>query len=184
MIRDEGDERDDERDEAPEPEGNEAEPLDEEEREDIEEDLDDLKAMRSVFESQGMRGVIVACPDCGSDHYYDWELLRDSLEHMLETGEPRMHEPAFEPKEEDYVAWDYGKGYVDALADAGLNGQEAIDLRTCAWCGTAVEPHFAFCPKCGRPSAVVRLMRELVSRGMDEREARALLVRAGFEPFD
>jgi hypothetical protein len=31
--------------------------------------------------------------------------------------------------------------------------------------------------------AVVRLYRELIERGMDEREARAVLVRAGFEPF-
>ena len=30
---------------------------------------------------------------------------------------------------------------------------------------------------------LLRLLQELVSRGMDEREARALLVRAGFEPF-
>jgi Fe-S cluster assembly scaffold protein SufB len=30
---------------------------------------------------------------------------------------------------------------------------------------------------------VVRLFRELKERGIDEREARALLIRAGFEPF-
>jgi hypothetical protein len=102
---------------------------------------------------------------------------------MLSTGEPRMHEPAFEPREEDYVLWDYGKGYVDALADAGLDGGTAVEVQACPWCETPVEPHFAFCPKCGRPTAPARLLAELVSRGMDEREARALLVRAGFEPF-
>jgi len=31
--------------------------------------------------------------------------------------------------------------------------------------------------------AVVRLFRELLNRGIEEREARALLLRAGFEPF-
>src|SRR5688572_20097043 len=97
------------------------EPLEGEERKNIEADLDDLKGMRATFEAQGMKGVVIACPDCGSDHYYGWDLLRENLEHMLETGEPRMHEPAFEPKEEDYLLWDYGKGYVDALADAGLD---------------------------------------------------------------
>ena len=100
----------------------EPQPLERQERDNIKADLDDLGAMKSVFEPQGMRGVVVACPDCGSDHYYGWDLLRESLEHMLNTGEPRMHEPAFEPKEEDYILWDYGKGYVDALADAGLDG--------------------------------------------------------------
>jgi Family of unknown function (DUF5319) len=159
-------------------------PLEGEERENIQADLDDLQSMRAVFESQGTKGVVVACPDCGEDHYYGWELLKESLEHMLSTGEPRMHEPAFEPREEDYVLWDYAKGYVDALADAGLNGGgQAVDLQACVWCRTPLEPHFGFCPRCGRLTAPARLLRELTSRGIDEREARALLVRAGFEPF-
>jgi hypothetical protein len=29
----------------------------------------------------------------------------------------------------------------------------------------------------------MRLLQELLARGMDEREARALMVKAGFEPF-
>jgi len=156
------------------------EPLEGEERENIQADLDDLESMRGVFEPQG---VVIACPDCGSDHYYGWELLQESLQHMLATGEPRMHEPAFEPKEEDYLLWDYGKGYVDALADTGLNGGAAVDVGSCPWCQAPIEPHFAFCPRCGRPTAPARLLAELVRRGMEEREARALLVKAGFEPF-
>ncbi len=159
------------------------EPLQGEGRENIQADLDDLGAMRGVFEPQGTKGVVIACPDCGSDHYYGWELLRESLDHMLATGEPRMHEPAFEPKEEDYVLWDYGKGYVDALADTGLDGGGAVEVRACPWCETPIEPHFGYCPSCGRPTAPARLLAELVTRGMDEREARALLVKAGFEPF-
>jgi hypothetical protein len=159
------------------------EPLEGEERQNIEADLDDLKGMRATFEAQGMKGVVIACPDCGSDHYYGWDLLRENLEHMLETGEPRMHEPAFEPKEEDYLLWDYGKGYVDALSDAGLDSGQPVEITACPWCDTPVEPHFAYCPKCGRPTAPARLLAELVARGMDEREARALLVKAGFEPF-
>ena len=159
------------------------EPLEGDERKNIEADLEDLQGMRATFEAQGMKGVVIACPDCGSDHYYGWDLLRENLEHMLDTGEPRMHEPAFEPKEEDYLLWDYGKGYVDALADAGLDSGQPVEVTTCPWCDTPVEPHFAYCPKCGRPTAPARLLAELVGRGMDEREARALLVKAGFEPF-
>ncbi|MGH2663353.1 MAG: DUF5319 family protein [Actinomycetota bacterium] len=154
-----------------------------EEKENIQADLEDLGSMQAAFQAQGMKGVIVACPDCGSDHYYGWDLLRENLEHMLATGEPRMHEPAFEPKEEDYVLWDYGKGYVDALADAGLDAGQPVGVGACAWCDTPLEPHFAFCPRCGRPTAPARLLAELVNRGMDQREARALLVKAGFEPF-
>jgi hypothetical protein len=158
-------------------------PLDADERESVEADLEDLGAMRSAFEAQGARGVVIACSDCGSNHFYDWDLLTESLQHMLKTGEPRMHEPAYEPRETDYVVWDYGKGYVDALADVGVQDVPAITLTSCPWCGLGLEPTFTFCPGCGRQLAVVRVFRELLSRGIEESEARALLIKAGFEPF-
>jgi hypothetical protein len=176
-IDDEGMESGDDAEESP------PRPLAPDEREGVEADLEDLDAMRAVFEPQGAKGVVIACSECGSNHFYDWELLRESLEHMIETGEPRMHEPAYQPREDDYVVWDYGKGYVDALADAGLEEAAVIPLTACPWCQSPVEPHFTFCSRCGRPMAVLRLYRDLLERGMDEREARAILVRAGFEPF-
>jgi hypothetical protein len=158
-------------------------PLDPEERESVEADLHDLESMRGVFEPQGAKGVVIACTECGANHFYGWDLLRESLEHMLDTGEPRMHEPAYQPREDDYVIWDYGKGYVDALSDAGLHEDVAVKLTACPWCSTGVESHFGFCPRCGRPMAVARLYRELKDRGLQDREIRALLIRAGFEPF-
>jgi hypothetical protein len=153
------------------------------ERENIEADLDDLSGMKGVFGGQGVRGVVIACPDCGSNHFYEWDLLRENLEHMLRTGEPRMHEPAFEPREDEYIQWDYGKGYIDALTDTGLQPDKRIEVTSCPWCETPVEDHFAFCPRCGRSLAAIRIYRELVDRGTDEREVRSMLVRAGFEPF-
>src|SRR5437764_9228626 len=177
---------DDAFDESLEPEGEQPEygPLPPEEREGVEADLEDLESMRVVFEAQGAKGVVIACTDCGSNHFYGWELLKESLEHMLETGEPRMHEPAYQPREDDYVVWDYGKGYVDALVDAGLDGGAPVTLTQCPWCDADVKPHFAYCPACGRPLAVARLYRELVERGMDEQDVRAMLVRVGFESFN
>ena len=82
--------------------------------------------MRVVFESQGAKGVVINCTDCGMNHYFGWELLKESLEHMLQTGEPRMHEPAFAPNEEDYIAWDYAKGYLDALGRRGPGARVAV----------------------------------------------------------
>src|SRR5437867_4457854 len=158
-----------ESDEEREPRG-----LPPEERESVEADLEDLGAMQGVFESQGARGVVIACTECGSNHYYDWELLRESLQHMLETGEPRMHEPAYQPREDDYVVWDYGKGYVDALADAGLDGGPAVELTACPWCRAPIESHFTFCPACGRSLGAARLLGELTQRGMGGQEVRAL----------
>jgi hypothetical protein len=161
----------------------EREELTAEERADIEADLDDLGAMRTIFGHQGVKGVVIACQDCGANHFYEWELIRDNLEHMLDTGEPRMHEPAFDIVEEEYIQWDYGKGYVDALADTGLDPERRVEVTQCPWCETAFEPHFQFCPRCGRSLGTVRLYRELLDRGMDERDVRAMLVRAGYEPF-
>jgi hypothetical protein len=158
-------------------------PLDPEERANIQADLEDLDGMREVFADQKVRGVVIACPDCNANHYYDWDLLKENLEHMLENGEPRMHEPAFEPREEDYIMWDYGKGYIDALSDTGLQPGRRISVTACPWCETPLQDHFAFCPSCGRSLAPLRLFSELVDRGVEDREARAMLVRAGFEPF-
>lgn len=167
----------------PEREPDEPAELQPEEREDVEADLEDLGGMRRIFGAQGVKGVVIACPDCGSNHYYEWDLLLENLEHMLKTGEPRMHEPAFEVREEEYILWDYGKGYIDALADTGLEPERRVEVSRCPWCKTPTEGYFAYCPKCGRSLAALRIYRDLVDRGLDEREVRALLVRAGFEPF-
>ncbi len=153
------------------------------ERADVEADLHDLAAMRGLFSPQSVKGVVIACQDCGANHFYEWALLQDNLENMLQTGEPRMHEPAFEILEEEYIQWDYGKGYIDALADTGLEPDRKIEVAQCPWCETAFEPHFHFCPRCGRSLGAVRLYHEMVGRGMEEREVRALLVKAGYEPF-
>ena len=153
------------------------------ERADVEADLHDLAAMRGLFASQGVKGVVIACQDCGANHFYEWALLQDNLENMIQTGEPRMHEPAFEIQEEEYIQWDYGKGYIDALVDTGLEPDRRIEVSQCPWCETAFEPHFQFCPRCGRSLGAVRLYHELIGRGMEEREVRALLVKAGYEPF-
>jgi Family of unknown function (DUF5319) len=153
------------------------------ERHDIEADLEDLAAMHGVFSPQGVKGVVIACQDCGQNHFYEWELLRDNLDHMLDTGEPRMHEPAFGIVEDEYIQWDYGKGYVDAISDAGLQPERRIEITRCPWCETPFDEGFHYCPRCGRQLGAVRLYQELLSRGIDERDARAMLVRAGYEPF-
>jgi Family of unknown function (DUF5319) len=168
---------------AMEPDDTEPYELTAEERRGVEADLVDLGAMRVLFEPRSVKGVVIACQDCGSNHFYEWELLRDNLQHMLETGEPRMHEPAFDIVEDEYIQWDYGKGYVDALADAGLEPDRQVEVTTCPWCETPFGEEFAYCPRCGRTLATVRLYRELLDRGFEERDVRALLVRAGYEPF-
>ena len=107
--------------------------------------------MRGVFAQQGVKGVVIACPDCGANHYYEWELLKENLEHMLQTGEPRMHEPAFEVREDEYIQWDYGKGYIDALADTGLEPDRRVEVTRAPGAETPAEDFFS-----SVPSAAVR----------------------------
>ena len=94
--------------------------LTEDERADIEADLTDLAQMHSIFSPQNVKGVVIACQECRQNHFYEWALLQDNLQHMLDTGEPRMHEPAWDIDETEYIQWDYGKGFVDALVDNGI----------------------------------------------------------------
>ena len=72
---------------------------------------------------------------------------------------------------------------MDALTDTGLEPDRRIELTRCPWCEAPFAEDPAFCPRCGRSMGPARLYRELTAKGMDERDARALLVRAGFEPF-
>ena len=124
---------------------------------------------------------MIACERCEENHYYEWDLLLENLEHMLQTGESQMHEPAFEVREEEYIQWDYGKGYVDALADTGLEPDNRVEVTRCPWCETPAEDHFQFCPKCGRSFAAVRIYRARrpwSGRARGARDARAGGIRA------
>lgn len=157
--------------------------LDPEEERDVRADLLDLQRMRAAFTPTGIKGVVIACPDCGEDHYYEWELLRENLEHLLATGEQRMHEPAFRVDEDEYVDWEYGRGYVDALDDLGMATPRAIAVDPCPWCASPTGDDAAFCARCGRSLAPARLFAELIARGIPDAEARTMLLRVGFEPF-
>jgi len=100
------------------PEVNELEPLSAEDRAEIVEDLSDLAVYQALLEGRGIRGVVVDCPDCGEQHYHEWNLLRASLRQLLEEGQMRRHEPAFDPDPADYVTWEYCRGYADAMLNA------------------------------------------------------------------
>lgn len=94
------------------------EPLDPREREDVLADLADLDVFRTLLEPLGVKGMAVDCADCGEPHFIDWDLLQGNLRHLLDEGQPRVHEPAFGPDPEDYVSWEYARGYVDGVIDS------------------------------------------------------------------
>jgi hypothetical protein len=94
-----------------------AEPLTAAERDEAITDLADVEVFRSLLEQQGVLGLVLDCPECGEQHFFDWELLRGNLRQMIEKGQPQMHEPAFHPDPADYVTWEYARGYVDGVID-------------------------------------------------------------------
>ena len=98
-------------------EGNEPEqpqePIGEEEKEALRQDLLDVQILKELLGDKGIRGVVFYCPDCEEDHYLGWDLLAGNLKELLEAGEPPVHEPAFDPDPDDYVSWDFARGFLD-----------------------------------------------------------------------
>ena len=72
------------------------------------------RSTRHCWRSGCVRGLVVMCEDCREDHYHDWEMLRANLLQLLLDGTVRPHEPAVDPRPDDYVTWDYCRGYADA----------------------------------------------------------------------
>lgn len=89
--------------------------LSEDERDEVVADLADLAVYQALLETRGVRGVVVDCGDCGEQHFHEWSLLRASLQQLLEEGQMRPHEPAFDPDPASYVTWEYCRGYADAV---------------------------------------------------------------------
>lgn len=85
------------------------------EREEVVADLADLAVYQALLEARGVRGIVVDCSDCDEQHFHEWSLLRSSLQQLLDEGQMRPHEPAFDPEPSDYVTWEYCRGYADAV---------------------------------------------------------------------
>jgi hypothetical protein len=95
-----------------------AAPLNPDEREQVLAELEDLEVFQALLGPRGVRGLVVDCEDCQEPHYFSWELLRGNLRHLLDVGQTRVHEPAFSPDPNEYVSWDYARGYADAALEA------------------------------------------------------------------
>ncbi|CAN5668051.1 hypothetical protein BH24ACT26_BH24ACT26_04070 [soil metagenome] len=135
------------------------EPLDEEERELLKQDLVDVHVLKELLGPKGIKGTEFYCPDCDEDHYLTWDLLAGNLEEILEAGESPVHEPAFEPDPDEYVKWDYARGFLDGYES--FEQEELSDVS-------------------------LRLVTELRDRGWRVDEVKALLAAAGLElpPLD
>ena len=84
-------------------------PLDRREAASVRRDLEDLAAFKRVFEPEGFKGVSLFCQDCLEEHYYGWDMLENNLRALLESGETPVHEPAYDPRPDEYVDWEYAQ---------------------------------------------------------------------------
>src|SRR5690606_11621517 len=88
---------------------------------------------------------------------------------------------AFAPDPGNYVPWDYARGYVDALRDAGVG--ERLELDACDRCGLTLPPelrHANFCPRCGTALLQQRIATVLaVQLGLSPEDVDSLLVTIG-----
>jgi hypothetical protein len=163
-------------------------PLDRHEAARVRRDLDDLASFRHTFEPEGFKGVSVFCEDCVEEHFYTWEMLEQNLTALLQSGETPVHEPAYDPRPDEYVDWQYAQGYLDGLGDAGAPTlpTQLADSGGCPFCGVELpgDPQaVAFCPTCGAHLAPARIARALLERGWKTEEVAELLQGARVPPL-
>ncbi|MDQ4149240.1 MAG: DUF5319 domain-containing protein [Actinomycetota bacterium] len=154
-------------------------PIDAAEREALTQDLVDVKTLKAVLSGRGVRGVVVFCPDCDEDHYLGWDLLAGNLEQILNNGTTPVHEPAWDPDPDEYVTWDYARGFLDGYESYAED--RSLD-QTCPWCATLLpEASFdwAYCPYCGKDFATVNLVAALRRKGWSSDRIEELFRECG-----
>jgi Family of unknown function (DUF5319) len=132
----------------------EEEPLAQDERDALSRDLVDVQVLKELLAPKGLKGAVFFCPDCQEDHFLTWDLLAGNLKELLEQGESPIHEPAFEPDPNEYVSWDYARGFLD-----GYESYEQEELG----------------------EATLRLVVELKERGLSPEEVHAILSACGLK---
>jgi hypothetical protein len=130
------------------------EPIGEDEREALQQDLVDVQVLKEILGSKEIKGVVFYCPDCDEDHYLAWDLLAGNLQELLNAGESPVHEPAFDPDPNDYVSWDYARGFLD--------GYESFEQEELG-------------------DSVLKLVLELKERGWRADEVKGLLAKVDLQ---
>ena len=129
-------------------------PLAEDEIEALQQDLVDVQSLKALLGPRGIKGTVFFCPDCQEDHYLGWDLLTGNLKELLAQGESPIHEPAFDPDPDEYVSWDYARGFLD-----GYESYEQEELG----------------------DAVNRIILELRDRGWEPAQVKSFLAAADLD---
>lgn len=79
----------------------------------LRQDLLDVDMLKELLAPRDIKGVVFYCPDCEEEHFLGWDLFKGNLQELLDEGQSPVHEPAFNPNPDDYVTWDYARGFLD-----------------------------------------------------------------------
>lgn len=156
--------------------------IDEDEREAIHQDLVDVRTLKAVLAPRGIKGVVFYCPDCEDDHFLGWDLLAGNLEQILTSGSTPVHEPAWEPDPDEYITWDYARGFLDGYE---TYPEERMSEDSCGYCGNPLPEggyDWSYCPACGKDLAPINLIFQLRRKGWAPEKIAELLEQCGFEP--
>ena len=93
------------------------EPLSLAEREEVLSDLTDLEVFRELLEPQRRARAGRGLPGVRGDALLRLGPAARQPRHLLDLGRTRVHEPAYSPDPDQYVTWDYARGYADAVCD-------------------------------------------------------------------
>ncbi|HEX2240447.1 MAG TPA: DUF5319 family protein [Actinomycetota bacterium] len=115
--------------------GHEEGPLDDNEIQALRQDLVDVEILKDVLGPRGIKGTVFFCEDCEEDHFLTWDLLAGNLRELLDKGESPVHEPAFEPNPDEYVSWDYARGFLDGYESFEQEELGALSSRLAAELG-------------------------------------------------
>lgn len=160
--------------------GGDSGPIDAAEREALHQDLHDVKTLKAVLAWRGIRGVVVFCPDCDDDHYLGWDLLAGNLQQILDSGATPVHEPAWDPDPDEYVSWEYARGFLDGY-ETLAEERQAFDV--CSYCGCELPEsisQWTRCPYCSKDFAPLNLLIGLRRQGWGEQRIVAIFEDCGF----
>jgi hypothetical protein len=127
-------------------------PIDAAERDALSQDLVDVRTLKAVLASRGIRGVVVFC-----------------------------HEPAWEPNPDEYVSWDYARGFLDGYESYPEDKNPGP--AACLYCGSHLGEQpgdWAYCPYCGRDFAPINLLLHLQRLGWDNKKIAETFDECGF----
>ncbi len=83
-----------------------------------------------------------------------WDLLAGNLQELLDAGESPVHEPAFDPNPDEYVTWDYARGFLD--------GYEVFERED-------------------TDEVAEKVRRELQAKGLHADQVKAFMIKVGLE---